>query len=153
MTNFSNGSTIRGRLALIFVLMAVAIVASACGGAGGQEGQGVSMAPMSMLPDEMQTAPVLVRESYQFALANPEVLKEIPCYCGCGPMGHTSNYSCYIQSDEGGEIEFDTHALGCGICVDITQDTMRMLKDGKTTTEIRTAIDATYSKFGPSNIP
>lgn len=106
-----------------------------------------------MLPEEMQTAPVTVRESYQFALANPEILKEIPCYCGCGPMGHTSNYSCYIQSGEGEEAVFDTHALGCGICVDITQDTMRMLREGKSTAEIRTAVDATYSKYGPTNMP
>lgn len=111
------------------------------------------MAPMSMLPEEMQSAPVSVRESYQFALANPGVLKQIPCYCGCGSMGHTSNYSCYIQGEEGGETQFDAHALGCGICVDITQDSMRMLKEGKTVAEIRAAVDTKYAQYGPSNMP
>ena len=47
----------------------------------------------------------------------------------------------------------DAHALGCGICVDITQDTMRLLKQGKTVPEIKTIVDQTYSQYGPSNIP
>jgi invasion protein IalB len=55
--------------------------------------------------------------------------------------------------DAAGNITFDNHALGCSICVDITQDVMRMLKDGKTLQEARASIDATYSKYGPSNIP
>jgi hypothetical protein len=37
--------------------------------------------------------------------------------------------------------------------VDITQDAMRLLKEGKTVGEIRTYVDETYSKYGPSNMP
>jgi hypothetical protein len=109
---------------------------------------------MDQMPAEVQSAPVIVQEAYQFSVANPDVMKNIPCYCGCGNIGHTSNYACYVsQVDEKGEITFDNHALGCSICVDITQDVMRMLKDGKSPEEARTYIDATYSKYGPSNIP
>jgi Protein of unknown function with PCYCGC motif len=43
--------------------------------------------------------------------------------------------------------------LGCSICVDITQDTMRLQKQGKSTAEIRSFIDQTYSQYGPSNMP
>ena len=69
-------------------------------------------------------------------------------------MGHTSLYSCYISNVEpGGKITFDTHALGCSICVDITQDTMRLLREGKSAREIRIYADSTYSKYGPSNMP
>ena len=42
-----------------------------------------------------------------------------------------------------------THALGCSICVDITQDTMRLLRQGKTVSEIKALIDQTYSQYGP----
>jgi len=42
--------------------------------------------------------------------------------------------------------------MGCSICVDITQDVMRMLKDGKSPGDIRASIDATYARYGPSNI-
>jgi hypothetical protein len=114
----------------------------------------LNMASMDHMPAEVQAAPVTVQEAYQFNVANPEIMKNIPCYCGCGNIGHTSNYDCYVsQIDSQGNITFDNHALGCSICVDITQDVMRMLKDGKSPGEARTYIDATYSKYGPSNIP
>ena len=114
----------------------------------------LNMASMDQMPPEVQSAPVIVQEAYQFNVANPDVMTNIPCYCGCGNIGHTSNYACYVsQVDEKGEITFDNHALGCSICVDITQDVMRMLKDGKSPEEARAYIDATYSKYGPSNIP
>jgi hypothetical protein len=114
----------------------------------------LNMTSMDQMPSEVQSAPVTVQQAYQFASANPDIMKNIPCYCGCGNVGHTSNYSCYVSSvDDKGNIKFDNHALGCSICVDITQDVMRMLKDGKSPRDIRASIDNTYSKYGPSNIP
>jgi hypothetical protein len=115
--------------------------------------QNVKMAPMSQMPPEVQKAPTTVREAYQFAVSNPEALKNVPCYCGCGAVGHTSNYSCYVKEKKpSGEIVFDQHALGCSICVDITQDVIKMTIDGKAPQEIRAAIDKTYSQYGPSNM-
>lgn len=112
------------------------------------------MAPMDGMPAEVRESPILVQQSYQFAAANPEVLQQIPCYCGCGNMGHTSNYACYIGSAAAdGTITYDTHALGCSICVDITQDVMRLLDEGKSVAEIKAYIDQTYAKYGPSNMP
>jgi len=111
------------------------------------------MAPMSGMSAEVQNAPTSVQQAYQFAVANPDVMKQIPCYCGCGDIGHTSNYACYVSDvDDKGAITYDNHALGCSLCVDITLDTMRMLKDGKSPDEIRTVVDSTYSKYGTSNI-
>ena len=111
------------------------------------------MASLSVMPGEVQLAPQVVQEAYQFAIANPETLKQLPCYCGCGDMGHTSNYACYVQNQTlEGEITFDNHAIGCSICVDITQDAMRLLKAGKTLPEIRVYVDETYAQYGPSNI-
>ena len=46
---------------------------------------------------------------------------------------------------------FDNHALGCSLCVDITQDARRMLDEGKSAQDIRAAIVADYSQFGPPN--
>jgi hypothetical protein len=113
-----------------------------------------TMASMNDMPADVQTAPVSVQQAYQFAYANPEVMTQIPCFCGCGAMGHTSNYSCYVSSvDANGTIAYDSHALGCSICVDITQDAMRLLKGGKTVPEIKTYVDQTYTKYGPSNMP
>ena len=112
------------------------------------------MASMDGMPGDVKTAPTIVQQAYRFAAANPEVMKQIPCYCGCDDIGHTSNYSCYISGvDENGKITYDSHALGCSICVDITQDAMRLLKQGESAAEIKTYIDQNYTQYGPSNMP
>ncbi len=112
------------------------------------------MAAMADMPTSIQSAPPVVRQSYQFAAANPDLMKQIPCYCGCIDLEHTSNYSCYIAGvDANGKITYDEHALGCSICVDITQDVVRLSKAGKPVADIKAYIDQTYSQYGPGNIP
>jgi hypothetical protein len=96
----------------------------------------------------MQNSPTRVREAYQFAVANLDALKNVPCYCGCGAIGHTSNYACYFNETKQ---SFDDHALGCSVCVDIAQEVMKLTRDGKSPPDIRAAIVATYSQFGPPN--
>jgi hypothetical protein len=142
---------------LFSLAVAVYLAGLTAGCASGPENaaeHGFPMADLAHMPAEVQAAPVAVQQAYQFAEANPEILQEIPCYCGCGAMGHTSNYDCYIAGvDEAGSLTYDEHALGCSICVDITQDTMRLMRQGKSLQEIRTYIDETYARYGPSNIP
>lgn len=111
----------------------------------------VTLAPESALPTFLDDAPARVREAYQLAIAHPDELAKYPCYCGCVAMGHTSNLSCYVSEvDASDAMTFDVHAADCGICVDITQDVMRLLGEGKSSQERRAYIDATYSAFGPS---
>jgi hypothetical protein len=140
-------------LLLLVIIIPVLSLSAGCSGNGMPDNQGMKLAPISQLPADMQKAPTTVRQAYQFAVSNPDALKNVPCYCGCGAAGHTSNYSCYIKEVKPtGEITFDQHALGCSICVDISQDVMRLTKNGKSPGEIRAAIDQTYSKYGPSNM-
>ena len=138
----------------VVVLVVVASALIGCGGsAASTPDREHKMADMAMMPDAVQSAPSVTQEAYQFAVANPAMLKGIPCYCGCGGMGHTSNYSCYVQGDRSsGAPVFDTHALGCSICVDITQDAMRLSKQGKNLPEIKAYVHDTYARFGPSNM-
>lgn len=137
---------------LIFFLLSSALAGCSEKTVSG-DSQKMNMTSTDGMPVEVKNAPVTVQQSYKFAVENPETLKEFPCYCGCGKMGHTSNYSCYIQDvDSSGKISYDTHALGCSICVDITQDVMRLLKEKKSVPEIQTYIDDIYSKYGPSNM-
>lgn len=113
----------------------------------------LKMAPMSMMPEAVQSAAAVTQQAYQFAVANPDVMQHIPCYCGCGAMGHTSNYSCFVESvDAKGNVNFDSHALGCSICVDIAQDAMRLSKQGQSLQDIKAYVDKTYRRFGPSNM-
>jgi Protein of unknown function with PCYCGC motif len=72
-----------------------------------------ALAPESLLPSDVQRAPAEVREAYRFAIANRDVLRYIPCYCGCGSEGHTSNASCYVKdSSKPGNLVFDRMSLG-----------------------------------------
>jgi len=108
------------------------------------------MAELAEMPMTVQESPVRVQEAYQFAVANPDVTQAIPCYCGCAAMGHTSSYSCFVaEAAADGTLAFDEHAIACGICVDITQDTMQMLDEGKRIEEMFEIIDGRYAHFGP----
>lgn len=73
----------------------------------------VKMVPLDQMPAEVQAAPVTVQEAYRFAVANPDIMKQIPCYCGCGAVGHQSNYECYVAGlKPDGTPIFASHALG-----------------------------------------
>ena len=147
----------RPKLLVAFISLAllISVFSAGCAGSGSQQtADALHLAPMTEMPAAVQAAPASVQEAYHFAAANPEVLTHIPCYCGCGSIGHTSNYACYVSGkNEDGSLAFDEHAMGCSICVDITQDSMRLLKEGKSTADIRAYVDQTYSQYGPSNMP
>lgn len=115
----------------------------------------LAMVPTTDLPAFAQEAEPRVRDAYRFAVANPEVMTKIPCYCGCGAMGHEHALHCFVKDVQpSGTIEFDNHAAGCGICVDITQDVMRMTRTGQDLKTIRAFVDAEYSQFAaPTNTP
>jgi hypothetical protein len=141
------------KLRILFLALIALLLLSACSaGSAGAAPAEKKLAPLHEMPDEVQRASVSVQQAYQYAVANPDVTQAIPCYCGCGAMGHTSNYSCYVQSEKEGRPVFDPHALGCSICVDITVDAMRMQAEGKSLPEIRASIDQTYSQYGPTNM-
>ena len=55
------------------------------------------LAPENILSADIAKAPAEVREAYRFAILNRDTLRYIPCYCGCGSEGHTSNASCYFK--------------------------------------------------------
>ena len=70
------------------------------------------LAPENILPRDIAKAPAEVREAYRFAIANRDTLKYIPCYCGCGSEGHTSNASCYVKdSSTASKLIFDRMSL------------------------------------------
>ncbi|HXF63832.1 MAG TPA: PCYCGC motif-containing (lipo)protein [Caldilineaceae bacterium] len=138
------------RLILLLALILATTTVAGCGASSSEHPAGagehsVVMADAGAMPASVRAAPQVVQEAYRFAAANQDALEQIPCYCGCGGMGHTSNYACFWQPD--GRV--DEHALGCGICVDIAQDVRRGLAQGIPLDRIRAQIDADYSRFGP----
>ena len=70
------------------------------------------LAPENVLPADIAKAPAEVREAYRFAITNRDTLRYIPCYCGCGSEGHTSNASCYLKDvSTPGNLQFDRMSL------------------------------------------
>ena len=92
-----------------------------------------------------------MQDGYEYALARPDQLQYIPCYCGCGfNAGHESNLECYIAGvDQSGTAVFDNHASFCAICLEITRDVKRLSAEGKPLREIRAYVDQTHSEKGP----
>ncbi len=59
-----------------------------------------SMGIATLSPDLFQGK---TREAYAAAQDIPEVLAELPCYCGCDQTeGHENNLFCYIDSHAAG---------------------------------------------------
>jgi hypothetical protein len=113
----------------------------------------LALAPKSDLPGFLKDVEPRVKDAYRFAMVNPEVLRKFPCYCGCRTMGHRHNLDCYLKDIRGdGSIEFDNHAAGCTICVDITQDVMQQMRQGQDLKTIRAYVDTKYSQYAaPTN--
>ena len=101
-------------------------------------------------PGYVQTADARTAEAYAYAIARPDVIDWMPCYCGCVAMDHRNNADCYLKPrEEGDPMVFDEHASYCGICVDITLTARSMLAEGKSLLQIRIAVDGEYGTTAP----
>ena len=135
---------------MIVATLLTSFVLTGCGGGDTAVAHNHPMAPLAEMPERVQDSGWKIRESYQFATASFELTDVIPCYCGCVGLGHTSLYDCYVSDvNETGKTQFDEHAEFCTICNDITLDTMRMLDEDKSSSEIFDQIKADYARFGP----
>src|SRR5947207_1139526 len=72
----------------------------------------------------------LVQIGYRFALEQPDLLAQLPCYCGCSQLkpAHTSLRDCFLKPEGG----FEEHASGCTVCVDEARDSRQMFEQGQT---------------------
>jgi hypothetical protein len=105
-----------------WLYIAIPILAILLAGVGGtwllvqgdadSTGDEIELAPVSQLSDKVRAAPPLVQEAYRFAIANPEILSQLPCYCGCGNMGHESDLDCFVKefNPDGTVAVFGYHA-------------------------------------------
>ncbi|MRG85141.1 hypothetical protein GH754_02230 [Salinibacillus xinjiangensis] len=53
-----------------------------------------------------------IKEAYEIAIHHPEVIEHMPCYCGCGEDGHTSNRDCFVDHVDGATVQLDTMGFG-----------------------------------------
>lgn len=98
--------------------------------------------------------PEVIRAVYEFAARHPEVLRYVPCYCGCERQGHVGNDDCFIASrDARGNVTWDPHGISCAICIDVARDAMQMKGSGAGPADIRRAIEHKYDPRFRSRTP
>lgn len=133
------------------LLAAAAALAVGCSPARSAAAPAPIAPPRQQWPRYVLDADPAVRAAYAFAVADRVVLKWIPCYCGCGDLGHGSNRDCFVRETKpDGTAELDPHGAACGVCVGIALESRDLAAAGKSIREIRLAIDARWSPAGPA---
>jgi hypothetical protein len=63
-------------------------------------------------PEYVTEAGPEVKRLYEFQITHGELMRYMPCFCGCGrTAGHRSNRDCYVrQVKAGGSVVFDSMA-------------------------------------------
>src|SRR6266508_4551626 len=62
-------------------------------------------------PDYVTRAGPEVKSLYEFQLRNGDLMRYMPCFCGCGASGHRNNRDCYVkQLNPDGSVVFDPMA-------------------------------------------
>ena len=78
------------------------------------------------------------RAAYQVAKEIPEVLEQLPCFCGCmSSFGHKNHLFCFK----------DQHGSGCDMCQNIALDAKKMRDQGLSIAQIQDTIKTKYSRF------
>ncbi|WP_342599322.1 PCYCGC motif-containing (lipo)protein [Psychrobacillus sp. FSL H8-0483] len=157
---------------LIFILVSALLVLSACGKEAtkeNHEGQNdhtehiengdiqETTASADVLPTFLDNQSEDMKLVYQVSAKAHDVLKWMPCYCGCGDSaGHMSNFNCFVQEiKENGEVVWDDHGTRCAACLETAVMAINMTQQGKSLEEVRNAIDEAFKEgyAAPTDTP
>ena len=129
-----------------FILAIVAIAAMALiawvslRGTGESTGDSAALGKSADVLSPTLFADERTRAAYQVAKDIPEVLEQLPCFCGCmTSFGHKNNLFCFK----------DQHGSGCTICQDIALDARKMHDQGMPIAQIQENIKAKYARYQP----
>jgi hypothetical protein len=101
-------------------------------------------------PDVVYESPRIER-AYRLASDHQDLFAHVACYCGCVNLrkdAHRNLLDCFMNDDG----SFESHALGCTICLDIAEDAAEMLAQGKSADEIPSLVDDVYRDVGPPTV-
>ena len=69
--------------------------------------------PLPVVGYQPPRPPDVVHAVYRFAAQHPEVMRYVPCYCGCEHSGHRDNEDCFVSArDAEGRVTWNAHGLG-----------------------------------------
>ena len=104
--------------------------------------------PLLPMGVEHSVRPLTVMHAtFTFAARHPEVMKFVPCFCGCHRgHGHKDNHDCFVSGrDKTGKVTtWEPHALECQNCVDVAYEALRLHNSGASVAAIRDAIEKKY---------
>jgi hypothetical protein len=92
-------------------------------------------------------------KEYNAAILHASHLAFMPCFCGCGEAGHSSNLNCYYAQEDDGRLTPTTHAKFCQTCLDVTNMYLEGRQQGLSLKEIRQSVDQAYQGIEPTNTP
>ncbi len=139
----------KGNSTLIIGVVAVILLAGAAyalfSGTTSSSTSTKTSANQIKFPSYVYTNPLTLK-AYTYATEHPDLLEQIPCYCGCGGhSGHRFLRDCFIHDDW----TYDEHASFCDTCVGEAIKVQDYLTQGKTLTEARALIDQEYGTKYP----
>lgn len=127
---------------------------TATGSSAARRGYDGALPPLPIVQYASARPAALTRAAYEFAARHPEVLKHVPCFCGCERNGHGNNEDCFVaRRNPEGRPEWSPHGIGCGICIDVAVTAMQMHASGSAVADIRRAIDLKYRDEYPTSTP
>lgn len=105
-------------------------------------------ASREILPNFLNNQSEDLKLVYQSVGKATEVLKWMPCYCGCAESAnHKSNLNCFIKEvKKDGSVVWDDHGTRCIVCVEIAIKSIKQAQEGVSLKEIRKQIDNEYKE-------
>ncbi|MFV8829902.1 PCYCGC motif-containing (lipo)protein [Alkalihalobacterium sp. APHAB7] len=97
--------------------------------------------------------PIIGVDEYNTNILHQQDLEKIPCFCGCGEIGHTSNHNCFFTYNESGQRMLEKHGEFCQVCLDLTNIYVELKDEGKTLQDIREYIDRMFEGYVPTETP
>lgn len=101
-----------------------------------------------ILPSFLENQTDDLKLVYKAAGQATEILKWMPCYCGCADSAnHKSNLNCFIKEvKDNGTVVWDDHGTRCIVCVEIAIKSIKQAQEGASLKEIRKQIDQDYKE-------
>jgi len=142
--------------AALLILALAALTAPASARPDAQNNPRFLAKDLPLLPMGVENAvrPLTVMHAtFTFAARHPEVMKFVPCFCGCHRGGHKDNHDCFVSGrDAAGKVTtWEPHALECQVCVDVAYEALRLHNSGTSVYAIREAIEKKYAAAAATN--
>lgn len=108
--------------------------------------------PLPSIASDDQEFRERIKAAYYFAADHPDILKHVPCYCGCERHGHTSNVDCFLES-RGAILKWNEHGAACTVCVAVALKTKQMTEAGMSLSDVVRHLDDEFMRRYPTRTP